>query len=442
MKFRFSLACCLWFLTGSVFAQADLLQSGPMVGYSTMKEVLLWVQTKGPAEVHFVYYEQEQEDPKFQTEKVQTQAPQAFTAKAIAKVEPGKKYQYALYINNVKVERPYPLEFQSQTLWQWRTDPPSFRFALGSCAYVNEAEYDRPGNPYGGEYEIFEAIHEVQPDFMLWTGDNTYLREADWNSKTGILHRYTHTRSLPEMQALLASAHHYAIWDDHDFGPNNSDRSYWLKDFTLATFQQFWGNPNYGVGGGISGTFEWADCQFFLLDNRYFRTPNNGILDQKHLLGEEQLQWLIEALINSQAPFKFVVIGGQVLNPVIETWSENYLKYPSERTQLFQAIRQNKIPGVIFLSGDRHHTELSKQERSGTYPLYELTVSPLTAGPVGDRGLEEANTYRVADTYYGQRNFGLLEVSGPRTDRQLRITIHNKDGQEVWTKEIKASELK
>ena len=111
---------------------------------------------------------------------------------------------------------------------------------------------------------------------MLWLGDNIYLREADWNTRTGIMYRYTHTRSLPEMQPLLASSINYAIWDDHDFGPNDADRSYHLKNTTLEAFKLFWANPTYGIVGdsGVATTFEWGDVQFFMLDNRYFRAPN------------------------------------------------------------------------------------------------------------------------------------------------------------------------
>ncbi len=32
------------------------IQSGPMVGYSEMREVLLWVQTKQAAKVKFMYW--------------------------------------------------------------------------------------------------------------------------------------------------------------------------------------------------------------------------------------------------------------------------------------------------------------------------------------------------------------------------------------------------
>ena len=120
--------------------------------------------------------------------------------------------------------RPYKLRFQTLKLWQHREEPPPFRVALGSCAFVNEAPYDRPGRGYGNDYEIFMSINDRRPDIMLWLGDNTYLREPDWNTRTGVLNRYTHTRSLPQMQPLLAASHNYAIWDDHDFAGRHLQR--------------------------------------------------------------------------------------------------------------------------------------------------------------------------------------------------------------------------
>ncbi len=269
----------LIFITPVLVSAQDLLQSGPMVGYSTMREVLLWVQTTEAAEVHFEYFDQENPKERFQTETYTTEAKYGFVTQLIAnKILPGKTYNYELFINGKRITRDYPMTFQSQSLWQWRTDPPEVNFVIGSCNYVNETRFDRPGEPYGSDHEIFLSIHKKNPDFMVWMGDNTYLREVDWNSRTGFLHRYTHTRSLEEMQPLLASTHHYAIWDDHDYGPNDSDGSYWLKETASEIFKLFWGNPNYDVigEGGITGSFQWADLQFFLLDNRYYRTSNKN----------------------------------------------------------------------------------------------------------------------------------------------------------------------
>ncbi len=433
------LLCCLQ--PSFVIAQKNFLQSGPMVGYSSMREVMLWVQTSAPAQVKFGYFEKGKPNTRQFTETITTQKENLFIAHLAAPTEPSLRYEYELYLNEQKINFDYPLEFQSQTLWQWRTDPPEFEFAIGSCAYINETPYDRPGKPYGGEYQIFEAIRTQKPDFMLWMGDNTYLREADWEVESGIYKRYTHTRSTPEMQALLASTHNYATWDDHDFGPNDSDRSYWLKDITLRAFKLFWANTGYVMKKGVANTFAWNDCQFFMLDNRYFRSPQNKQTGERAYLGEEQLDWLIDALVASKATFKFIVVGGQVLNDNPAQWLENYDKYPKEKAKLLSEIENNNISGVVFLDGDRHHTELSKMEREDNYPLYDLTVSPLTAGAVGDRSKDEANSHRIEGTYFGERNFGMLKVSGPRKERVLTIRILNNAGKEIWKKEVKASEL-
>lgn len=420
----------------------DLLQSGPMVGYSTMREVLLWAQTTEVAKVHFVYYDVENPKERSQTDVHTTEAKDGFVARLIADdILPGKEYNYELFINGKQVARDYPMRFQSQSLWQWRTDPPEVNFAIGSCNYVNEERFDRPGKPYGSEHEIFKSIHEKKPDFMLWLGDNTYLREVDWNSRTGFLHRYTHTRSLKEMQPLLASTHHYAIWDDHDYGPNDSDGSYWLKETASEIFKLFWANPNYDVigKGGITGSFHWADLQFFLLDNRYYRTSNRNQTGKRQMLGKEQIDWLINALASSRAPFKFVVVGGQVLST--EAGYENHAIFSEERHYLLQKIREAKIEGVIFLDGDRHHTILSSlQENRDVYPLYDLTCSSLTAG--ANNRKEPLNKNGIEETFVGQHNFGLLNVSGPRTNRELKISIFDKDGEVLWTRRIRAQELR
>ena len=425
----------------STYAQ-DLINSGPMVGYSTMQEVLLWVQTEERANVHFEYYEIDNPKVKFSTDKIETEKKNGYVAKLIAdQVIPGKKYKYEVYINNYKIERNYAMEFQTQELWKWRTTPPDVKFIIRSCSYINEPKFDRPGKPYGSNFEIFNSINKKNPDFMLWLGDNTYLREPDWNSRTGFIKRYSHTRAFPELQPLLASTHHYATWDDHDYGPNNSDGSFWLKETASEIFKLFWGNPNYNVTGkgGITGFFQWSDLDFFLLDNRYHRTANNNLTGNRQMLGKDQIDWLINALSFSQASFKFIAVGGQVIsNGAVY---ENYATYPDERRYLLDKIREAKIEGVIFLDGDRHHTILSKmQETKNVYPLYDLTCSSLTAGVNNDN--EPYNSFKLEETFVNVNNFGMLNVTGPTNDRELTIQIFDKDGKELWIKSIKANDLK
>ena len=424
-------------LFNSLFAQKSLLQSGPMLGYSTLHEVMLWVQTKKTAEVKISYWI-EGETIKHWTNTILTAKDDAFTAHLLAdEIIPGQKYNYSVYINNKKIELDYETSFQTQKIWQYKTDPFDFKFATGSGTYISETEFDRPGEPYGGGYEIFNSIAEKQPDFMLWLGDNVYLRQDEWNTWTGIVHRYTHDRSIPELEKLLSSVPNYAIIDDHDFGPNDADGSFWNKKLTEKAFEDFWANPSYGVGdiNGAITFFNWYDVDFFLLDNRYYRSPDWLIADDKTMLGEEQLEWLKNSLVKSKANFKFVVMGGQFLNTAkrYETYS-NY-GFASERQEIINFIQTQQIENVIFLTGDRHHTELSVLESRNFPTIYDLTISPLTSG-ASNAGETENNELRIDGTLVMERNFGVLEFTGPYKERKMIIRVYDTNGNELWNKTI------
>jgi len=421
-------------------AQENILQSGPMVGYSDFREALIWVQTTEAAEVKIGYFA-EKEEEKF-TETVQSTKAGDFIVKLKPKeVDYGKTYTYKLYINNIYVQRDYKLEFQTQPLWQFRSESPDFKIAFGSCSFINEKIDDRP-DPYGDQYQIFNSILEKDPDLMLWGGDNIYLRVPDFMTETGIRHRYRHTRATPEMQALLGSVHHYATWDDHDYGPNNADRSYANKRIAENTFNDYWGNLNTDAAGvgGVTQHFAWNDIEFFMLDNRYHRAPNGDPNTDKEYLGKEQLDWLIDALTKSSynTTFKIVINGGQVISDVAEF--ENYATYPKEHAELLQRLHDAKIEGVIFISGDRHHTEVSRMEREGAYPLIDITCSPLTAGTHEPR--DEGNSHQVKGKTFYNRNFGIMEVTGERKERVLLLSIYDSDGNKAFDYEIKASDLR
>ncbi len=423
--------------------QADsLLQAGPMVGYGTPREVELWVQTKRTARVQIRYWRSSSSDSAATapapdtalTPPERTTEEGRFIARfTLASLKPGNTYAYELLLNGQHVERPYPLHFQTQAL-----SPVTFTMAVGSCNYIHTDTYDRPGGPYEGNDQIFRHIANMDPDLMLWMGDNVYYRELDWATPTQMDARYAHTRRAPALQPLLGHTHNYAIWDDHDYGPNNANRSYRLKGAGLRIFKRYWANPNYGTPDtpGVFGMFEWGDVDVFLLDNRYHRSPTEAPrTDAKTMWGRAQRQWLIDALTTSDAPFKLVVNGGQVITT--QTEHETLARFPQEQSRLLNALREREIEGVVFLSGDRHITELLKRHPEDLYPIYEFTNSPLTAGAATDDGTPN----RVDGTLVEQRNFGTLTVSGPRTDRTLTLRTFDAEGRLLWERVLRAQDL-
>lgn len=408
-----------------------------------MREVCIWVQTREPARVQLVYWDTAFPQRRYVSDVVHTEYATACTAHLRAdSLYPGRVYGYSLLLNDEPVSFPYPLRFRTPPLQRPGQELPPLRVAVGSCAYINDTLLDPPDRPYGGEYEIFESIAQQEPDLMLWLGDNVYLRPTDWDSRSGMIARYTHDRSLPQLQRLLATTHHYAIWDDHDYGPNDSDGSFLHKHTARQVFQLFWCNPTYGFNGteGITTGFRWGDVEFFLLDNRFWRTPNRLRSQRRTLLGTEQLQWLRNALVSSTATFKIIVLGGQLLNPLpaFETYANCA---PEEREEILEMLSREAIPGVLILSGDRHFTELSCLHRPGSYPLYELTVSPLTSRPF-EQAAREPNPLRLPGTLVTERNFALLEFTGTPPDRLLRIAVYNARGEKLWECVLSAAELR
>lgn len=429
-----TLALFLFVLGINSLAQKSLLQSGPMLGYADMLEAAIWLQTKEAASVYATYAPIDNPNEQKRTNLIQTSKIHAFTAQLIAdSVEPGKRYNYDIYINNHKVHLPYPTIFQTQTIWKWRGNPPDFTMLTGSCAYINQTEHDRPGNPYGGDYRIFENMAKHQADFMVWLGDNVYLREPDWNTKTGIHRRYTHSRSIKELQPLLATMHHYAIWDDHDYGPNDSDKGFYMKDAALEAFGYFWANPSYGTSEmpGAITSFQWGDADFFLLDNRWYRDADNLKKDDKTILGKQQLEWLMNNLVTSTATFKIVAMGGQFLSDagMYELYSAN--GFNKERLQIIEFIHEHQLKNVVFLSGDVHFTEMSVLRKEGMPTIWDLTFSTMTAGS-NKRGNEWKNSFRVPGTVVTERNFGEIKFSGPRDQRTLSVACYNTDNHLMW----------
>ena len=418
----------------SVFAQKSLLQSGPMIGRVNKIDVKLWVQTKKAAQVHFDYREKNFGNMVYHSETQTTSKENAFIAQIVLdRLKPGTLYQYQLYINGEKVSFPYPTEFKTQEVWLYHHAPADFSFAFGSGAYINDPVFDRSGNVYGGHYEIYQSIADKHPDFMVWDGDNTYLRQNEWDSKNAMIYRYTHDWAIPEKQQLFATVPHYAIVDDHDFGPNDSDGSFWNKDTAIEVFKLFWPNPKT-VNWLQSATtqFSYNDAEFFMLDNRYYRDPNKlKTKENKTILGKEQLQWLKNALVFSKAKFKFIVMGGQFLNTArnYETYSNH--GFDKERQDIIDFIYKEQLKNVIFLTGDRHMTEISLLDNGKNFPkIWDITVSPFTSGP-NTHAENEPNRLRVSNTLIMERNFAVFTVKGKGKDRYIQIDFYNEKGKHI-----------
>jgi alkaline phosphatase D len=434
-----------------------------MLTHTTMHSVQVWVQTEEPTTVYLEYWLESAPETKWTSAPITTATETAHVAKlkALEGIEPGQVYGYRVLTpilgDPLEISPDIPMSFQSKPRWRFVPDEAEksrhsifdYRIAIGSCVYINEEGADREGgSPYGGNYEIFDVLAAQEPDIMLWMGDNVYYRENDYEHREGLIHRWTHDRQMPKFLPVFANTINYATWDDHDYGPNDLGRNYWLKEDATEIFQLMWGNPTAGLPEtpGIFTYVNWGDANIYLLDNRTYQAPVTGnpeaFDEPKPYFGKEQIDWLIDQLVwtksqsknnGSSYPSRFnlIVMGSQALNTSDNPYS--FYNATEEWQYLMDRIVAEGIRGVIFLSGDVHFGEVNKIEhtwKDKTSSILEVTSSPMTAGSWPGHQDNEArlDIFPGEMDRVGERNFVTLDFEGPLNDRTMTIRYWNAEG--------------
>lgn len=432
--------------TLSLGAQSTAVVSGPMLGPVELRDAVIWLEVKPVVRSVALQY-RKTGTTTYKTKAYKGELGNEFNPLQIqiGGLDYNTEYEYRFVLDG-KISNASG-KFKTKDLWQWRKPAPDFSFLTGSCNYVNEPAFDRPGSPYGGDSSIYETMAKEKAAFMLWTGDIWYTREVDYYSKWGLWYRAHHDRKVPVLQSFLKAMPHWAMWDDHDYGPNDIGSNYILKEESRKVFMNYFCNPSYGENGqGIYTMNTWGDVDFFMIDDRWWRSAEQ-VLDsidgkanpEKRMLGPQQMSWLKNSLAYSSATFKIIVVGSQVLNPASSL--DKLINFPVEYQELMDFLKNQKINGVVFLTGDRHHSEIIKVEREGAYPLHDVTISPLTSGMVRFSGKEINNPYRLLGVDQ-EKNYGRFSFSGPRNDRVMKVDILGVKGELLGSWQVHEKELK
>ena len=283
----------------------------------------------------------------------------------------------------------------------------AFRLALTSCMKI--------GQPQASWYLLLAQ----QPDIHLTVGDTHY---ADTTDPTVQWKHHVAYRRQKEFATVLRNVPTYAIWDDHDYGPNNSDGTEKGKERSLAGWKQIWANPTLGTSDtpGAFFKFSHGDVDFFMVDSRYHRSPDKFPNDdRKRMLGDAQFSWLLEGLRRSKARFKVIVSGSTLNHSKVDGWRI----YTFSRHRLFDALKKHAISGVMYMSGDIHSSlvwEHHESERVG-YPLVEV----ISSGVANSRTL----------------SFATVDFDTTRQDPTARVRIVYGDGTIRADKTWKLSQL-
>ena len=407
----------------NLIAKHDLkLFGGPMLGCVSDTTARFWVRTPGEANVQVVL-------EGHRSKLMRTSPKSDYTALLeIYGLQPATFYTYDVLVDGQSVfDKNHAFRGKQPS---FRTSPSAGAQATFKVAFGGGARY----NP--AKEKMWDVIASYAPDALLLLGDNVYIDQPLSRTKQRV--HYYRRQLRPEFQRLTASTAVYAIYDDHDLGRNDTEggpgrfEPDW-KFQSWKVFRENWNNPYYGGGATQPGCwfdFSIGSVDFFMLDNRYYRSFADGTM-----LGPVQKEWLLSKLRDSPATFKVIASGTLWTEHADKGGKDSWWGVQKEREEIFSLIDEERIEGVILLSADRHRTDIYQIERPNGYDLFEFETSKLTND-------HTHATKKEALFSFNEGNFfGLLRFDLTRDDPTMTFQCITMEKELVYEMTLRRSEL-
>jgi hypothetical protein len=324
---------------------------------------------------------------------------------------PGTRYYYA-------VEADGYLDLSRQGTFQTLDEGPfSFTFAVGGCSMS------------GSNGVVFETIRDLDPLFMIFNGDMFYDSYAA-NIPELFRNALSRELAMPAQAALYHSTPIVYVWDDHDYGPNNSDRESPSRDAVWQYFREM--VPTHplaveGDAGPIYRAFTVGRVRFIVTDERSERSPNSDPDNaEKTMLGAEQKEWFKQQLLAAKDTYPVIVWVQGV--PWISSplkGSDSWAGFTTERREIADFIADNEITGLLMLAGDAHMLAIDDGTNSDYATDGGAAFPVFQAAALDRRGTVKGGPYSEG-RYPGGGQFGLVTVEDDGGDT-ITITLSGRN---------------
>jgi alkaline phosphatase D len=313
----------------------------------------------------------------------------------------------------------------------------SYTIGIGFCAGSNP---DFPGVD-GGElaqgrvsnHPVFDTIRtkalaEDWPAFVHLgdlhyydPGSGVFVPDASLSTyRAG----YDDVLTQPRQHQLYREVSWVSVWDDHDFGPNNSDGTFADKANAAQVYRER--VPHYPLddSGGIWQSFQIGRVLFVMSDTRYYRSPNDDAdSPAKSMLGTAQKAWLSNLLDTTTAEALVWLMPSQWLGIGSDTWDQ----FQTERAELVGLLDTHGWLGrMVMVYGDRHAMGLTGGVTNafGSFPV-------MNCGSLDSSfGTEDEGRFDVGPELGGRDHFGTVEVTD--LGNLLLMTLTCWDGDDEY----------
>lgn len=220
----------------------------------------------------------------------------------------------------------------------------TFTIALGSCSWT------------GSNHPVFETIRQTSPLLFLHMGDIHY-ENIGINDIRYFQSAFNRVLNSPTQSKLYQQIPIAYMWDDHDYGPNNSDSTSPSREAARFTYRQY--VPHFPlveneIDKAIYHSFSIGRVKFIMCDSRSARSPANAVDDEnKTMLGATQKAWFKQQLVDGRDNYALTV-WVNTLPWIGVTGDDGWYLYTHERKELSNFIQDNNIQNLCMVSGDAH----------------------------------------------------------------------------------------
>jgi phosphodiesterase/alkaline phosphatase D-like protein len=333
-------------------------------------------------------------------------------------LRPDTRYYYAAEIDGERGDR----------VQSFRTFPEgaaSFSFAIGAC------------QPGGSNGQVFDAIRATDPLFFLAMGDWTY-GNINRNDASRFRAQYDLNLTAPAQAAVYAQVPIGYVWDDHDYGGNDADRTSPSRPAAMRTYRQM--TPHYPLAGDaeapIYQAFTVGRVRFVMTDNRSYRDPPDDVSGPyRTSLGTEQREWLLGELARADSYGLVVWVNPDPWIGRASPGSDTWAGFAEERRVIADAIAERHVDNLLMVSGDAHmlafddgtHTDFSTSQTGG-FPL-------LHAAAIDRPGNRKGGPYS-GPVIPGGGQFATVDVHDDGTTIAVTLTGRRWDSQQLFSREL------
>lgn len=439
------------------FASPALLPQGIAVGDVTADSAVVWFRTEGTvmAQVEWeplaVSTGASARVVTAKTPRFQVGPETDFTSQVRVKgLAPGTRYRYRVLIEppgatSQRREMARAAQGEFMTLPDEQTSAPVTFAWSGDLGGQQRCRIGADG------YPIFDLLRRQALDFFLFLGDTIYSDDtcpsppnepgADFKATTLAEYRARHRyqRGALALRRFLETVPVYVTWDDHEVKNNFAGPFEPQMPAGRQALREYWpiASPPDDPQRLYRSVRHGADLELFILDDRQYRSLNADLDGpKKTMLGDAQLQWLLEGLRRSTATWKVIATsvplsipkGGGATVPGYDGWAggADGTGFERERQVMVDAIVRQPLKNVVFLAGDVHWVQANAYDpnQDGVIDFHEFVAGPLSARPGRLTAASESLHPTRLINEEGYYNFGLVRV----TASSFEVTVVDDAG--------------